>query len=284
MSDSGVFNKNIVFGNMPIGNPFDISLNAIRHFNDADIIIVEHKEEFIKYLDFININLPDENKINIDSSKLFSYSLESDVLHSQQIHRLVNYALVNNKKIFVVSDEGSSIYLEPFNKLKKHLIDTGYDFQVLPGPNAAMTLAVSTQLNFNLLFLAGSLGALSETASGETESMTDVFDKIKYTKLPTIFMVSGYKILENLNNLEAHFGQDWFADFAINLTRKDEGHIVNNIKDIKLFIENNIEFFNNMPQIQRFAIILIPNSRKEEVEFGFYLDNINELKNRIEEV
>jgi 16S rRNA C1402 (ribose-2'-O) methylase RsmI len=261
--DNQIFKTNIVFGSMPIGNPYDISLNNIMHINNADIILIEHQREFDFFIN--NYNKIKQNnfyfpEINV-KAKIYQYNLQDNFFYSQAIcEELIKKSEEN--KILCLSDEGSSVFLEPGNLLKHMCIKTNKNFSVLSGPNSVISTITNSIYNFTSFTFLGTFDDI----------VHDEFKKFNIIKMldpdilidqahAYIFLINGPQMLDGIKFLYDNFNNDWLIDFAINLTTNSETHVYSTIEKFYSMVKNNNKtFFNNKLYENRFAITLISKS------------------------
>lgn len=253
-----IFKTNIVFGSMPIGNPYDISLNNIIHINNADILLVEHKQEFYTFIERYN-KIKKNNNIfpNISiNAEIYEYNLENDDYYCYQINKkLIN--LSNNKKILCLSDEGSSIFLEPFNSLKHLCIQDDKDFSVLPGANSVISALTNSIYNFSSFIFLGTFDTILNNEN-KKNNIIKILNKnnLIETSQSCVFLINGPQMLDGAKFLYENFDSDWLIDFSINLTSGNETHFYSTLKNFYDTVNSNPDFFINYDYTSRFAIVL----------------------------
>ena len=259
------FKENLVFGSMPIGNNADISLNMIAHIADADIILIESYQYFetivekiTSYLSSLGVNF------NINP-KIYQYSLESPDYHIQYVNQKLVEA-VPDKKILVVSDEGSSLFLEPGQLLKSIAEAEKIPYKIITGPNAAITAAVSVKTNLRQFFFGASLPGMPE------EYREKLFSALNILNEPIIFLLTAKSSKESLEILKNNFNNHlWFCDFFISLTMDHEKHFCGSFDEILNAIEENNYLFNDEKYDNKFGIVLLPN----EFAMGYNLGQVS---------
>ncbi len=275
---NNIFKTNIVFGALPIGNPYDISLNNIMHINNADILVIEHKQEFYAFIDKYNQinknnNIPD---INI-KAELYEYSLEDGFEYCNQLNKkLINLSI--NKKILCLSDEGSSLFLEPTNMLKHMCVENNKDFSVLSGPNSVISALTNSIYNFTSFIFLGTFDTIvnNEYKKDKIIKILNI-NNIPESSFACVFLINGPQIKNGIEFLYNYFNNDWLIDFSINLTTKSETHFYGTIKDFYNLVINNMDFFINSEYKNRFAITLILKKYQylSEPEKKYSIDVLN---------
>jgi len=250
---SNVFRENIVFGCVPIGNPADISINMINHINEADIILIESHREFSRLITNINAL---KGWVTADVKPhaiIYPYQLEYGEDKIKEINEKIIFEIKNNKKVLVVSDEGSSVFLEPMMALKSMLLNLSINFQVIPGPNSVISSFISGTNTFVEFCFGGNFEWISEKRKEE------IFSHIKNLKIPTIFILRsiGLKkyILEIKNNLQ----EDWKIDLGMNLSMETERHIDGSFDKILKFIDENNELWEYEEEYRKIICMVYPS-------------------------
>jgi len=248
------FKTNIVFGSLPIGDPADISLNVLEHISDADILLVESHREFSRLLTRVNdLRL----RIGVDiqpSAVIYQHQLESPPERGEKIYRhLIDEAQIHNKKVFVVSDEGCSVFLEPGQLLKLMLVAQNIPYTVLPGPFSGFSSIVNSDFFIRQFFFAESLPAISKEARLKT------YEKMKVLYLPTVFLLTAVDARWCIQELSEHFSEGWTMDFQMSLTMENEKHVYGNAVEILRYIDDNIYLFKHDNQQKKFAVLLYPD-------------------------
>jgi 16S rRNA C1402 (ribose-2'-O) methylase RsmI len=274
-----IFKTNIVFGALPIGNPHDISLNNIMHINNADIILIEHEEEFQIFIDKYNTISKNTTIPNINvKAKLYKYNLEDGFDYCYKISReLID--LSDNKKILCLSDEGSSLFLEPTNMLKHMCIEHNRDFSVLSGPNSVISALTNSIYNFSTFIF---LGTFDNIVNDEIKKEKIVkilnIDNMLELSCAFVFLINGPQMKDGIKFLYDSFNNDWLIDFSINLTTKSETHFNGTIENFYNIVKTNMDFFINSGYKNRFAITLI-SKKYQYVLQPENKYNINKLDN-----
>jgi 16S rRNA C1402 (ribose-2'-O) methylase RsmI len=246
-----VFRENIVFGCLPIGNPADLSLNMIAHMANADILIVESHEQFSRLLSEIrSSSLSNGNNIKTNAD-IYQYDLDSGADAMKRINRIVmdNH---QNKKILIVSDEGSSIFLEPACTLKMDLIHMNIPYQVISGPNSMVSTVLSADRTINEFYFGCGISAIKR------DRRPDIFEKIKALGVPAVFLLTGQDAKESMEDLESVFGNHYHVDFSINLSMTTEEHVRGSFADALNYINKNSERFSRDTETDKYSVIIFP--------------------------
>lgn len=269
LPQQNVFRENIVFGCVPIGNPADLSLNMIAHIAYADILIVESHEQFSRLLiEVRNTNLSNGLIIKTNAD-IYQYDLDSDTGAMTRINQIV----IDNckeKKILVVSDEGSSIFLEPACTLKANLDNNNIPYQVISGPNSMVTTVLSADRLTNEFYFGCGISAIKKNRR------PDVFKKIKDFGVPAVFLLTGQEAKESIEDLQSVFGNDYHADLCINLSMTTEEHVRGSFTQLLNYIDEHKERFSRDTERDKYSIIIFPphQDRSHYVVYDFETDGM----------
>src|SRR5919202_3860088 len=114
----------------PIGNLEDITLRALRHLRDADLVACEDTRRTGRLLAHYEIK-----------QNLIAY-------HEHNEERLAPELAERAKteRVALVSDAGTPLVSDPGYRLLRACIEAGVEVEVLPGPSAVMTALVASGL------------------------------------------------------------------------------------------------------------------------------------------
>lgn len=253
--DENVFRHNVVFGSVPIGNPADISINLADHIMEADIILVESHREFSRLITRIN-DLTTRFRFDLQpGAVIYQYQLESPPEKVKEVNDILIAEARRGKKILVVSDEGSSVFLEPGSMFKSELVKNNLNYQVLAGPNAAISAVTNSNFIIREFMFGQSLPAIPRSERGA------FFEKIKLFNYPAIFLLTAVDAKDCISSMIGYFDNDgWKLDFAISLSMKNETHIYGSVADILKYIDDNNEIFLFDNQDKKFSVIVYPTN------------------------
>lgn len=122
----------------PLGNLGDITLRAVETLGLVDAIACEDTRRTLGLLNHLGISKP-----------LWSYHAHSEGRKSRHIVQ----ALLDGKKIALVSDAGTPGLSDPGTELVQEAIKEGVAVVSLPGPCAAITALVASGLPTDRFFL-----------------------------------------------------------------------------------------------------------------------------------
>ena len=265
---SNIFRKNIVFGTVPIGDPGDASLNLIHHLNNADIILVETHSQFSRLVSGIRAFVIKHNfgVILEPRAVIYQYNLMDGFDKINHVNQLIlDEAVYNNKKVIVVSDEGYSNFMDPGDFLKEEIIKRGLEFQTLPGPSAIISTVAHSH------GLIGEFFFSCDPSVIVPENKITYFTKIKNMNVPTVFTLNPTTARTSFEELKSVFGNDFYVDFSMNLTRPNEEHVRGSFDDAIKYIDSNYDRFHRDTEDDRYTVILFPTEYKQQsIEFDYH--------------
>ncbi len=132
----------IYFVATPIGNLKDITLRAIEVLRGADVIFCEDTRHSLKLLSSYEIKKP-------------LYALHK--FNEREAGERVLAAAAEGKEIAIISDAGMPVISDPGNVLCKMLKESGVEYSVIPGANAALCALILSGLDADRFFFAGFL-------------------------------------------------------------------------------------------------------------------------------
>jgi 16S rRNA (cytidine1402-2'-O)-methyltransferase len=134
--------SNLVFGTMPIGNIVDSTYNLIDYIKNSDIIAVENKEPVQEIIDHYNLTIRGKI-ISISPKNFMTNGMTSDRLGLIESQRVINAEILDyinsGKVVLCLSDEGSPIVVDPFDKIRQLAIQENIKYKVLPGPSSVIS-------------------------------------------------------------------------------------------------------------------------------------------------
>lgn len=253
---NNIFRKNIVFGSLPIGDPADISLSAIEHIKTADVILVENHRQFSRLINAVNyLNVEERPNIN-PRGIILQYNLESDPEHVIEMKNVLVEHVKNRRKIFAVSDEGSSVFLEPMSQFKSMLVEMEVPYQVLSGPNSVISAVVNGKRNVHSFYFAGNFQHLSDKKK--------TFEEIRLLNKPTVIILKSKGLEKVIKEISDNFSNDWEADFQMNLSMDTEFHLDGEFDKILEFVYTNKSLWQQEDEVQKIIITLYPRGYSAE--------------------
>lgn len=251
------FKTNIVFGSLPIGNPADISLNVIEHIMEADVILVESHREFSRLMTRVN-ELKLRTVVDLQpGAVIYQFQFENDIEKANEVSETLIEASQNGKNVFIVSDEGSSVFLEPAQYFKKSLVERKIPYTVLPGPFSGISAITTSDFFIRQFFFGESLPGISQ------EQRKEVYSRMTKLGMPTVFLLTAVDARWCISELKEYLGDGWVADFQMSLTMENEKHIYGTFSEIIAYIDKNSHLFQKDDQDKKFSVVLYPDENMQ---------------------
>ena len=192
----------------PIGNLKDISYRAVEILNSVDEIACEDTRHSLTLLAAYEIKKP-----------LFSYHKYNE---REECEKIVQ-KLKDGKNIAVISDAGMPVISDPGNILVRALIESGLEFTVVPGANAALSALILSGFNADKFCF---LGFLPDKKS-ERE---DLLNEYKNLSATLIFYSAPHDVKKDVETLYNALG-DRRAAAVKEITKIHERAEFFNLKD-----------------------------------------------------
>ena len=109
---------------MPIGNPDDISLRALRILKGTELVICESRKVFARYCKAWGLDFPRDSYIE--------WNEHNDPSEAVQICDLI----LRTKSSVLLSDAGMPVLADPGSELLRTAREMGMGVEVIPGPTA----------------------------------------------------------------------------------------------------------------------------------------------------
>ena len=211
----------------PIGNLNDISQRALNILQNVSLVACEDTRQTKKIM----------NKFNI-SNKLISFNKHNSLI---KIPKIVK-DLKEGKSIAIVSDAGMPGICDPGEDIARSVKSEGIDMICIPGACAAITALVSSGLPSSSFIFEGFLPK-------KKIDREKILLEISKNEKTTIIYESPKRLIKLLKELLVYCGGDREIIVAIELTKKFEEHVGNNINNV-------IEFFRDKDVIGEITIVI----------------------------
>ena len=245
-----LFRRQVVFGTVPLGYPGDISINVIRHINNADIILAESLVTFYQIILDVNKFCAQFGYPSIEVSpkaEIYTYVPDDSLEYKDGIDQKIINESKKGKKVLVLSEEGYSSYMDPACSLKNQLIKHKIEFDTLHGPCMVIATIATSLDNPNDFIFAGNVQWWNEN---EIDERLLLFKK---TNMSIVFSFDCENLKNSLEIINRNF-PEYFADFCINISKPNEAHIRGSIAKI---IEEHESLLTDMAT-DRFTMIISP--------------------------
>ncbi|NQU62991.1 MAG: 16S rRNA (cytidine(1402)-2'-O)-methyltransferase [SAR324 cluster bacterium] len=195
---------------IPIGNPDDITLRAIKTLQSVDFIVCEEAKIGRKLL----------KQLNVEKS-LYQINEHNEEESSDEIMQL----LLNNQSAAYFSDAGTPLFADPGTYLVNRCHECG--IQVIPVPGASsLTAALSVAgIDINRFFYAGFLPRVPIERRAAIR-------KLKQFDCPIIIYDTPYRLQSLLDDIKHEFPLHVSAILLLSLTKSDECILKGTLADI----------------------------------------------------
>jgi 16S rRNA (cytidine1402-2'-O)-methyltransferase len=193
----------------PIGNPEDISLNALETLKSADLIIGEELKALRQILKFAGIQAKTLDQLN-------EHSKPADVAFLLQECK--------TKRVALVSDCGTPGFCDPGSDLVKACHKNGVPVHPVPGASSLMALISVAGVRLDQFTFAGFLPA-------KTELRAVAWQSIVREPRPIILMETPYRCDKLMAELTAHV-KNRLCVIGFNLTQAKEKIIRSKAKEL----------------------------------------------------
>lgn len=163
----------------PIGNLDDITVRGLNILREVDFILCEDTRVTGMLL----------KKYNIKKTLI-----RCDEYSQEKVKNQVLSALLENKKIGLVSDAGSPIISDPGYVVCQYVIDSGYNVVALPGATAFVPALISSGITPAPFTFIGFLNAKMSKQRSELSKLKDKQETL-------IFYEAPHRIKSTLNNM-----------------------------------------------------------------------------------
>lgn len=219
----------------PIGNLADITQRALDTLNEVDLIAAEDTRHSGKLLSHFGVK-----------TRMFALH---DHNEKQKAQFLVD-EVKTGKSIALISDAGTPLISDPGYNLVNVARENGVDVHPIPGPSAVITALSAAGLPTDKFLFAGFLPVKQQARISELE-------KYKNAEFTTVFYESPRRILDTLNYIAEHLGQDREVVLAKELTKHFESFTKGNPQTV-------IDWLKEDKDRQQGEMVLILSPNKQE--------------------
>lgn len=217
----------------PIGNLGDMTLRALEVLKSCDAIACEDTRVTSKLLSRYEIRKP-----------LIGYREHNEVRNGEFILERVR----SGENIALVTDAGMPGISDPGEVVIKAAIRDGIEFEVLPGPSAAVTALVSSGLYTGRHTFLGFIG---KSRKEKRDTLTEYRDRTE----TIIIYEAPHRLRDTLNAMLEVLG-DREACASREITKLHEEHIRGRISEL-------VETFKNKEPRGEFVICISGRTRQE---------------------
>lgn len=218
----------------PIGNMEDITFRAINILNNIDVLACEDTRHTRNIFVYHNIAKPE---------KIISYHEYNE---KKAVSTLLDL-MKNNKTIALASDAGTPGISDPGYRIISAARDTGYDVEVIPGPNAVTTALISSGLPCSSFTFKG----FAPRKKGQRKQFLEIDKELPHT---LIIFESPYRIGSFIQDAFEILGNR-LAAVCIEMTKKFE-------RIYRGYLEELAEKFRDKKEKGEITIVISGNNRK----------------------
>jgi 16S rRNA (cytidine1402-2'-O)-methyltransferase len=211
--DSDQSDGQLIFAATPMGNVGDASARLITAIEQADVIAAEDTRKFM--------NLCSRLGIRYDA-KLVSNFEANEAGRVDQLLEAVNAG----SRVLVVTDAGMPSVSDPGYRLAIAAIDSGINYQVLPGPSAVLTALLLSGLPADRFCFEG---FLPRKSGDRIRTLTQLLHEPR----TMIFFEAPHRLEKTLNDMAEVFGPQRLAAVAREMTKTYEEVIRGSMQDLK---------------------------------------------------
>lgn len=222
----------------PIGNLADITQRALDTLNEVDLIAAEDTRHSGKLLSHFGVK-----------TRMFALH---DHNEKQKAQFLVDEVKAG-KSIALISDAGTPLISDPGYNLVNVARENGVDVHPIPGPSAVITALSAAGLPTDKFLFAGFLPVKQQARISELE-------KYKNAEFTTVFYESPRRILDTLNYIAEHLGQDREVVLAKELTKHFESFTKGNPQTVIDWLEEDKD-----RQQGEMVLVLSPNKQEQGI-------------------
>ena len=227
----------VIFGCMNIGNEKDSTINLIESIESSLLIICEDLKKFKSFTESLSIKTNAEIvqwEYDIVKNQIPKSLIEKNKIIKEKINNCLN----KNKNVLIISDEGSSLLLDPGDYFLNFCLDNNIQYDILPGPSA-----IAQSFLHNKIFnsISAQFYFCGWFSNKTLEEKLKVLKLIKDVQFPSVMFLWSHTTIDDIefilnNNMENN------STICINLTKKDEYVFTGSLSNIyNKIIKNEIK-------------------------------------------
>jgi len=195
-----------------MGNVGDASSRLITAIQQADVIAAEDTRKFM--------NLCSRLGIRYDAKLVSNFEANE----AGRVEQLLDSVAAGNR-VLVVSDAGMPQVSDPGYRLAVAAIESGIDYQVLPGPSAVLTALLLSGLPADRFCFEG---FLPRKSGDRVRALT----QLVHERRTMIFFEAPHRLAKTLNDMAEVFGPDRNAAVAREMTKTYEEVIRGSLQEL----------------------------------------------------
>ena len=195
-----------------MGNVGDASSRLIAAIQQADVIAAEDTRKFM--------NLCSRLGIRYDAKLVSNFEANE----AGRVEQFLDSVAAGNR-VLVVSDAGMPQVSDPGYRLAVAAIESGIDYQVLPGPSAVLTALLLSGLPADRFCFEG---FLPRKSGDRVRALT----QLVHERRTMIFFEAPHRLAKTLNDMAEVFGPDRNAAVAREMTKTYEEVIRGSLQEL----------------------------------------------------
>lgn len=196
---------------IPIGDPDDITLRAIRVLKEVDILVCEEYRNGSRLM----------RQLGIENKQILTTNEHNE---AHQIETLLIH-LAEGKSLALVSDCGTPLFSDPGHRLVEEVISAGFRIIPVPGVSSLAAVISVTPQKLTRYVFGGFL------PRDPQERITEL-KKLKMMKMPVILMDTPYRLTGLLENVKSVFGKGHPVTLACDMTLPGEMIITASVEEV----------------------------------------------------
>ena len=213
--DSGRLGGQLIFAATPMGNVKDASARLVAAIQQADVIAAEDTRKFMNLSSRLGVRF---------NAQLVSHFEANE---AGRVGQLLDSVAAGNL-VLVVSDAGMPQVSDPGYRLAVAAIESGIDYQVLPGPSAVLTALLLSGLPADRFCFEG---FLPRKSGDRVRALT----QLAHEPRTMIFFEAPHRLAKTLNDMAEVFGPDRIAAVAREMTKTYEEVIRGSLQELNVW-------------------------------------------------
>lgn len=210
---------------VPIGNPDDITLRAIKSLRSAELLIGEETKPLFQLLRTLEIPRPEKAEFLNEHSKDVDYEFFVEQCR--------------NRKVVLVTDCGTPGFCDPGAELVRRCRAQNIAVTAAPGASSLMVLLSLSGSDLREFYFRGFLPA-------NNEKRVEALQALRKIKAPIVLMDTPYRFQAFMKDLKLHMG-DYQCVLGMDLTSPQEKIVTGTLKKMDL---------NQLPEKSEFILLI----------------------------
>ena len=219
--ESGRIGGQLIFAATPMGNVGDASARLVAAIQQADVIAAEDTRKFMNLSSRLGVRF---------NAQLVSHFEANE---AGRVGQLLD-SVAAGKLVLVVSDAGMPQVSDPGYRLAVAAIESGIDYEVLPGPSAVLTALLLSGLPADRFCFEG---FLPRKSGDRVRALT----QLAHEPRTMIFFEAPHRLAKTLSDMAEVFGPDRIAAVAREMTKTYEEVIRGSLQELNVWAAGEIK-------------------------------------------